>query len=238
MKAQPAVPHRTTSSLSSSLLQSGNTDSVLTLIHQDDPSFRNGIQMLTFKRGDVVASSTCLTENMYILTDGEINLVCMNDNNRRLVAAVLAPGAVFGEGALAAKLHSHIFAEARSDVTLWRITNSDARDMTVQYPILSWALLQTYGERLAQVEDSLEDIAYKTLPERLAQLLLDYSNHEAGIITGISHQYLADHLGTYRETVSAILRDFKRQNLVELGYRRIKILDAETLSDLAGILDW
>ena len=48
----------------------------------------------------------------------------------------------------------------------------------------------------------------------------------------------ADHLGTYRETVSAILRDFKRQELVELGYRRINILDSETLKTIAGIWDW
>jgi CRP-like cAMP-binding protein len=45
-------------------------------------------------------------------------------------------------------------------------------------------------------------------------------------------------LGTYRETVSAILRDFKRQDLVELGYRRINIIDAETLKEIAGIWEW
>jgi CRP-like cAMP-binding protein len=45
-------------------------------------------------------------------------------------------------------------------------------------------------------------------------------------------------LGTYRETVSAILRDFKRQGLVELGYRRIKLADVEALRDVAGLWDW
>ena len=88
-----------------------------------------------------------------------------------------------------------------------------------------------------QVENSLEDVAYKKLPERLAALLLDLGDYEDGLVQGVSHQSLADHLGTYRETVSAILRDFKRQELVELGYRRINILDAETLKDIAGIWD-
>ncbi len=97
-------------------------------------------------------------------------------------------------------------------------------------------LLQTYGERLLQVENSLEDVAYKKLPERLAMLLLDQSD-EDGLIQGVSHQALADHLGTYRETVSAILREFKSQELVKLGYRRINIVDAETLKEIAGIWD-
>jgi CRP-like cAMP-binding protein len=104
----------------------------------------------------------------------------------------------------------------------------------MQYPILGWGLLQTYGERLLQVENSLEDVAYKKLPERLAMLLLELAD-EQGEIRGVSHQALADHLGTYRETVSAILRDFKRQEMVELGYRRINLLDKEWLQDIAGI---
>ena len=37
--------------------------------------------------------------------------------------------------------------------------------LTMQYPILGWGLLQTYGARLMQVENSLEDVAYKKLPE-------------------------------------------------------------------------
>ena len=110
--------------------------------------------------------------------------------------------------------------------------------MTMQYPILGWGLLQTYGQRLLQVENNLEDVAYKKLPERLAALLIELNTDRNNVIKGISHQTLADYLGTYRETVSAILRDFKRQGLVELGYRRIHILDVEELSDFAGLWDF
>ena len=110
--------------------------------------------------------------------------------------------------------------------------------MTMQYPILGWGLLQTYGMRLFQVENSLEDVAYKKLPERLATLLVDLDEDGSGVIKGISHQALADRLGTYRETVSAILRDFKRQGLVELGYRRIKLVDAEELKVIGGVWAW
>ena len=67
---------------------------------------------------------------------------------------------------------------------------------------------------------------------------VDLDQDGSGVIKGISHQALADRLGTYRETVSAILRDFKRQELVELGYRRIKLVDTETLREVAGLWDW
>jgi CRP/FNR family transcriptional regulator len=85
-----------------------------------------------------------------------------------------------------------------------------------------------------QVESRLEDVAYKKLPERLAALLLELAGNEETTITGTSHQALADRLGTYRETVSAILRTFKREGWVDLGYRRIRILDVPALETAAN----
>jgi CRP-like cAMP-binding protein len=175
---------------------------------------------------------------MYVLISGKANMVCTNNEGRRLVNATLEPGAIFGEGALDSPGDANVFAEAAEPASVWVIPATEARSMTLQYPILGWGLLQTYGARLMQVENSLEDVAYKKLPERLASLLLDLGDNDNGVIEGISHQALAGHLGTYRETVSAILRDFKRQGLVELGYRRITIVDADGLREAAGIWDW
>jgi len=107
-----------------------------------------------------------------------------------------------------------------------------------RHPILGWALLQTYGQRQLQIEQYMEDVAYKTLPQRVASILLELSDMENGEIAGLSHQNLADRLGTYRETISAILRTFKQDGMVELGYRRINVVDAEGLMDLAGIWEW
>ncbi len=215
-----------------------NMTQVLTALREEDPAFSKVVSMRSFHRGEIVATSDDLATKMYVLMSGKVNMVCTNNEGRRLVIAVLEPGAIFGEGALENPGDPNIFAEAVDKAAIWIIPASEARNLTMQYPILGWGMLQTYGQRLMQVENSLEDVAYKKLPERLASLLLELSDHEDGLIKGVSHQALADHLGTYRETVSAILRDFKRQELVELGYRRINILDVETLKDIAGIWEW
>ncbi|MEM7535628.1 MAG: Crp/Fnr family transcriptional regulator [Chloroflexota bacterium] len=207
-------------------------------LQKEDSRFSHNVHTNMFKNNSVVASQEDIKRNIYILLEGKVNLVCPNPNGRRIVVSTLQPGAIFGDGALNQPFGSKVFAEARDDVKLWKIPEDNARTMATQYPILSWGLLQTYGERLLQVEDGMEDVAYKTLPERLANLLLDLNDGKEGELKGISHQNLADHLGTYRETVSAILRDFKSQGLVQLGYRRITILDTETLEDLAGIWEW
>lgn len=219
-------------------LGTNNMTQMLTALREEDPAFNKVISIKHMDRGDVVATAEDLTRKMYVLMNGKVNMVCTNNEGRRLVIATLDAGAIFGEGALDSPGDPNVFVEAADKVSLWVIPATEARNMTMQYPILGWGMLQTYGERLLQVENSLEDVAYKKLPERLAMLLIELGDYDNGLIKGVSHQSLADHLGTYRETVSAILRDFKRQGLVELGYRRINIVDVEELKDIAGIWEW
>ncbi|MCS7221840.1 MAG: Crp/Fnr family transcriptional regulator [Anaerolineae bacterium] len=202
----------------------------------EDPAFGQAVTIKSFRRGETVATPDELEQFLYILMSGCARLVRTTREGRRLVLAVLESGAIFGEGALLNAPTPDTFVEAQEDCTVWAIPAAEAKKMTSRHPILGWGLLQTFGARLAQVEARLEDVAYKKLPERLAALLLELADHRETTITGVSHQSLADTLGTYRETVSSILRDFKRQGLVSLGYRRIKILDAYGLAEIAGLV--
>lgn len=210
----------------------------LTALRDEDPAFDKSVTTQRFERGALIATPDALAERMFVLMSGKVNMICTNNEGRRLVIATLESGAVFGEGALDTPGDANVFAEAVDDVAVWVIPAGEARNMTMQYPILGWGLLQTYGLRLLQVENSLEDVAYKKLPERLATLLLELNEDGTDVIKGVSHHALADRLGTYRETVSAILRDFKRQGVVELGYRRIRIVDSEELKEIGGVWDW
>lgn len=227
-----------TNTASINSLRIGSVPQMLTTLREEDPAFDKVITTQRIERGQLVASTEAMASKMHVLMSGRVNLLCTNNEGRRLVIATLESGAIFGEGALDGMSDPNVFAEAAEDSLVWVIPSSEARNMTMQYPILGWGMLQTYGMRLIQVENSLEDVAYKKLPERLAALLIELDQDASGVIKGVSHQALADRLGTYRETVSAILRDFKRQGLVELGYRRIKIVDAETLRDVGGMWEW
>jgi CRP/FNR family cyclic AMP-dependent transcriptional regulator len=208
---------------------------LLAQLPQEDPSFRQALEMHSYRAGQLIAGPEDLGSRLYILMNGRARLVRRNAEGRRLVLATLEPGAIFGEGALLGGADPETFAEAAQDCTVWALPAAHARELAQRHPILNWGLLQTIGKRLLQVENHLEDIAYKRLPERLAALLLELAGGKGDLITGVSHQSLADMLGTYRETVSAILRGFKKAGLVDLGYRRIRILDPEGLQATAGL---
>lgn len=214
-----------------------NFASMLSELRATDATLDRMIQIQEYSPRETIATPSELAETMYVVMEGSVHLVCSSDSRRRLIVTTLEPGSIFGQGPLEEPAISSVIAEAADKVTVWSVPARETRSLMVQYPILTWALLQTYGRRLAQVEDNLEDIAYRKLPERLANLIWDLAD-EKGVVEGLSHQALADYLGTYRETVSAVLRDFKQAEILSLGYRRIAVLDSEALAEIGGIWDY
>lgn len=209
---------------------------ILIELREDDVEFKRSIIAQSFRAGQVVAEPEALGRNLYTLMKGRVQLIREGPNGRRLAIATLGPGAMFGEGVLLGATDPAVKAIALTDCVAWMVPQPQAQSLALRYPVLSWGLLQTVGHRLAQVENRMEEVAYKRLPERLAGLLLELANGGRAI-RGTSHQALADMLGTYRETISAILRGFKDDGLVELGYRKIELRDVRGLRMAAGTVE-
>ncbi|WP_420477108.1 Crp/Fnr family transcriptional regulator [Noviherbaspirillum sp. ST9] len=100
------------------------------------------------------------------------------------------------------------------------------------------SIFRALGERLVNTMELVEEVATLKLDVRLASALLE---HETSISRGpdgrcviaITHQELADELGTVREMISRVLDDFEGQGMVELGRGRIAIRDGAKLQALA-----
>ena len=217
----------------------GNPKSIpelLIALREDDQEFKGAIVAHSFRAGQTVADPEALSCNLFTLMKGRVQLIRQGPNGRRLATATLGPGSLFGEGALLGASDPCVKAVALTDCICWMLPAPQAEALAFRYPVLSWGLLQTVGHRLAQVENRMEEVAYKRLPERLAGLLLELANGERWV-RGTSHQSLADMLGTYRETISSILRDFKGDGLVELGYRKIQLCDTRGLRLAAGAVE-
>jgi len=87
------------------------------------------------------------------------------------------------------------------------------------------------AERVAELMQLVEEVAFHRLDQRLAKLLL---NRDAPILT--THQALADELGSVREIVSRLLKNFSEQGLVALRREQIEVLDRDALQRHAGLL--
>jgi CRP/FNR family transcriptional regulator len=85
------------------------------------------------------------------------------------------------------------------------------------------------ARRLSRVIALVEEVAFRRLDERLACLLVEL-HATRGAELDVTHQRLAAELGTSREVVTRVLRDFERQGWLETGRARIRILAPEPLA--------
>ena len=88
-----------------------------------------------------------------------------------------------------------------------------------------------FAERIAELMQLVEEVAFARLDQRLARLLLA----RQGDVLAITHQQLADELGSVREIVSRLLKGFVSQGLVSLGREQIAILDRPGLQRIAAV---
>lgn len=189
--------------------------------------------MTTCQRGKVFYTPGETGEVLFILKQGRVNLYRINQDGKKLVSTSIGPGSVFGEMSLVGQGMHDTFAEAAEDCTLCVMSQSDLEHVLLSKPRVAVRFMELMASRLREVEARMENVAFKSVPSRLAAHLLQLANDGDGMIRGVSHQDLADMVGTYRETVTRILNEFRNEGYIELGRMRLTILRPEALVDIA-----
>jgi CRP/FNR family transcriptional regulator, anaerobic regulatory protein len=99
----------------------------------------------------------------------------------------------------------------------------------LEAPVFRNAVLGLFAERMADLTGLIDAVAFQRLDQRLAAALLG-----RGQTLALTHQQLAQELGTVREIVSRLLRRFEREGWVELAREQIVIRDSQALRNLAA----
>ena len=93
-------------------------------------------------------------------------------------------------------------------------------------------VMGVFADRLTDLMGLVEAVAFQRLDQRLASALLGH-----GATLRLTHQALADELGTAREMVTRLLKRFEQQGWVALGRERIELRDGAALRRLASGAD-
>jgi CRP/FNR family cyclic AMP-dependent transcriptional regulator len=185
-------------------------------------------------RGRVFYEPEDVSEVLFLIREGRVQLYRISPEGKKLVIATLGPGALFGEMALLGQKMHNAFAEALDDCHIFVMSRADLERLILNQPSVGRRVLETTGRRLRDAEQRLEDMAFKSIPARLASLLTRLSaEQDSDEIIGFTHQDLAETVGTYRETATQVLNDMKADGLIEIGRKRIRILDRKRLEALA-----
>ena len=174
-------------------------------------------------------------EVLFLLKKGRVQLYRISPNGKKLVVTTLGPGDMFGEMSLVGQGMHNTFAESIDECLICVMSRADVDRLMREKPTVAFRFVEALGGRVTNLESRLEEIAFKSIPARLASILLRLADEqgEGDQVNGFTHQDLGEMLGTYRETITQTLNEFKSGGLVEIGRKHIELKDRDSLELLA-----
>ena len=171
-------------------------------------------------------------EVLFILKKGAVEIYRKSARGRKLTIDILQPYTFFGEMACVGQGMYHRFARTIEDSLVCTMKRADVERLLLTKPPVALRLIEAIGERSVQVEERLEEFAFKETKSRVAAFLLRTAENDE--IAGLRHQDIADRLGIFRETVTDALAELKTAGIINIKRRRITILNRKRLRDRAS----
>lgn len=166
-----------------------------------------------------------------LLLEGAVRVSMNSPQGREILLYRVDPGqgCILSGGCLLG--HSDYAARgiAEQDVLLLNVPPAQFDELMLGHEPFRRFVFGMYGERLAEIMQLVEEVAFRRLDARLAQLLV----HRGPVIEA-THQKLADELGSVREIVSRLLRSFESRGWVRLERERITLTDPKALAGLGA----
>lgn len=188
----------------------------------------------TVPKGKMIYMPGKTGEVLCLLCEGSVHLYRLSAEGRKFVVQTIGPMTFFGEMALVGQNMQDLFAEAAEDCTICVMGRTDVEKLILWKPHVALRMLEEIGQRLHEVQERLGDSVLKKVPARVASLLLRLSNEGTQPIKEMSHENLAHLVGSYRETVTFTLDHLRDEGIIDMGRKRISILNLEKLRKVAA----
>ena len=180
-----------------------------------------------FLRGASIFSEGDPSDAFYVLNRGLVKLICLSDKGRETILLILKPDEVFGE--LLLSENTRQFTAIVIEDALITILSRDAfLKILTEVPAVTLNLVRLLSQRLANVERGLAEFSHTWSYHRLAKVLLRLTETcGREVATGtllnvrLTHEDLANLIGTSRETVTTQLNKFARLGLLRSQARRL-----------------
>ncbi len=197
-------------------------------------------KMRTFVKKNLVYLPSDSADGVFFLAEGRIQLSSYTAEGKQTVLGFIEPGEIFGELAL---IHFGVREEHAEAITkslvIW-IPASDMKSVMEQSAALAFGMTRLMGLRRQRIERRLKNLMFRSTRDRILHLLCELAEQygrrdPAGVLIGIplSHQDVANLIGSTRETVTTLLGEMQDEGLISVGRKRILVRNPQRLAKLA-----
>ena len=184
-------------------------------------------------KGQTLVSPHTPREVLFIVKKGRVRLFRTTADGRSLTTAIVSPGEVFGEMTSVGQHLLDTWAETLEPAVLCVMSRADVQRLLLSDPRIAARIAEYLGERLAGMERRLSDTVLRPVPARVAAALAAMAGGTRPAVVRLTHEQLADLVGTTRETTTKVLGDLQDRRLLVLKRGKIVIPDAQKLAKLA-----
>jgi CRP/FNR family cyclic AMP-dependent transcriptional regulator len=178
-------------------------------------------------------------DSVYFVNGGRVKISRVTPDGKELTLYYRTPEEMFGDACLIDGGPREEMAEAVDNVLLCQVPQDRVKSLIARNGAFCAALAMMLCNQRRELERKMEDLIFKDVESKLAELLLKLSESygvqdSRGTLVSVkvTHQEMANLIGSTRETVSLTLSQFKKKNLITTQGRKVIITDKEALESL------
>ena len=194
-------------------------------------------EFLTVKAGTVLHDGSAECLGMLLVRSGQLRAYLLSEEGREVTICRFFEMDIclFSASCVMPNMQYDIFVEAEKDTQLWVIPACLYQNLMDESIAISNYSHNLITSHFSDVMWLMEQIMWKSFDKRLAKFLLEESALDDTAALKITHEKIANHMGTAREVVTRMLRYFQSEGMVNLTRGTVEIADPQALEKLANL---
>lgn len=188
----------------------------------------------TVRKGTVIHNGNADCTGLLLVKSGQLRTYILSDEGREITLYRLFDRDIclFSASCILHSIQFDVTIEAEKDTDLWVIPSEVYQSVMAESAPLANYTNELMADRFSDVMWLMEQIMWKSLDRRVAAFLLEESSIEGTRELKITHEIIANHLGSHREVITRMLRYFQNEGMVRLSRGAIEITDWDRLTEL------
>lgn len=177
----------------------------------------------------VIMEEGTLGDYMYVIQEGQVKVAKMSDDGREKILEILGPGEFVGEMALLDREPRSASVKTTQACLLLALSRADFMSLLAQNPDLSLELIRELSRRLRETDEQIRGLLFERVEGRTRRLLRRLAKDAVPdspdrlATAPVTHQQLADLVGTSRETVTRVIKELKDEGWLQQEGKRYLI---------------
>ena len=205
------------------------------LAEEDRKALRDCAFERQVKKGTVLHNGSMDCAGLLLLRSGQLRAYILSDEGREITVYRLFERdfCMMTASCIMRSIQFDIVVQAEKDSSIYLIPPDVFKTVMDRSAPVANFVTDIMGSRFSEAMWRIEQIMWKSLDRRVAAFLLEESELEDTRLLKITHENIANHLGTHREVVTRMLRYFQGEGLVKLSRGSIELTDVDSLEELA-----